>query len=575
MICLENVREFEGWGPLDEKGKRIKERVGEEFQRFVEALRQLGYHVEWQTMDASHYGAPTRRKRLFMVARRDGFPIVFPGATHGPGLKPFHTAAECIDWTRECPSIFERKKPLAEKTLWRIAQGIKRFVLENPRPFIVGAGGRARQTNPVAVTEPVGTITTKNDRAVVVPMLTKFQQNGIGQSPDEPLDTVMAGALRFGVVAPVLVGAGGPARAGDPAPADRPMGTVIAKSMRGVVAPHLVKVNHGKREARGESLELPLSTVTAGQRGHALVAPVIARTAHGDVDRNGKRRGQGAHSIEEPIGAVPAGGTDFAVVAPTLVEMNHSNAPHAVEEPLGAVTTQGNRFNLVAASMIQTSYGEREGQRARALDLEAPLGTVVAQGQKHAVVAAFLNKHFGDPMRSDGGGGVVLGSELTEPLGTVTTRDHHTVTAAHLVKMRGECHSSAADEPVPTISAGGERGGRHIAEVRAFLTAYYGDDHAPGKGQDLREPMRTIPTNDRFGLVVVEGVEYAIVDIGFRMLEPDELKRAQFGRFADGYDLSDAKTKKDQIRLIGNSVSPENAEALVAAQIEPGLRRAA
>lgn len=542
IICLENVREFEGWGPLDEHGKRIKARVGEEFQKFVGALRQLGYAVAWQSMDASQYGAPTRRKRLFLVARRDGFPIVFPAATHGPGLQPFHTAAECIDWDRECPSIFERKKPLATKTLWRIAQGIKRFVLDNPEPFIVGAGGRARQTNPAPVSNPLGTITTKNDRAIVTPHLVKVNHGGDearGESLERPLSTVTATQRGHALVAPVLA-------------------TIDQQSSSSAVS----------------SAEAPLPTTMVKNR-HALIAPVIARTAHGDVDKNGKRRGRGSHSVTEPLGAVPAGGTDFGVVAPTLVEMNHSNAPRSVDAPLGPVTTQGNRFNLVAASMVQTSYGERKGQRARALDLQQPLGTVVAQGQKHAVVAAFLNKHFGDPMRKDGGGGVVIGDEVTKPLGTVTTRDHHTLAAVSLATFRGTAEnqpaSASVDAPLPVISAGGV----HVAEVRAFLTAFYGDDHAPGMGQDVRKPLRTIPTKDRFGLVVVEGVEYAIVDIGFRMLEPDELKRAQFGRFAEGYDLSDAKSKKDQIRLIGNSVSPENAEALIAAQIEPGLRRAA
>ena len=422
VICLENVTEFKGWGPLDEHGKPIKARMGETFDAWRGELELLGYEVDFRVLDASLYGAPTKRRRLFLVARCDGRRIHWPEPTHGPGLLPLRTAAECIDWSLPCPSIFERQRPLAEKTLWRIAQGIRRFVLESSAPFIVGVGGRAGQSGPTGMQEPVGTITAKNDRAVVMPLLTKFQQNSTGQAVDTPLDTVMAGAQRFGLVAPTL---------------------------------------------------------------------------------------------------------------------------------------------------IQTSYGERPGQRPRYLDLHQPLGTIVAQGQKHALVSAFLAKHFGDPLRADGRGGVVIGDELGRPLGTVTTRDHHSLVAANLVKLRGECHSAGIDEPMPTVTAGG----MHIAEVRAFLTAFYGSDGTGGQG--VADPMRTITAKHRLGLVTVSGVEYQIVDIGMRMLEPHELLRAQFGRFAEEYDLSAATTKAAKVRLIGNSVCPEVAEAVVRANLPTNIKRAA
>jgi DNA (cytosine-5)-methyltransferase 1 len=390
VIFTENVREFTGWGPLDAHGYRIPEREGELFHRWRVRLELLGYEVAWRVLDASEYGAPTRRKRVFIVARCDGQPIAWPEPTHGPGRAPFRTAAECIDWSLPCPSIFERERPLAEKTLQRIAAGIRKFVLESSRPFVL-------------------------------------------------------------------------------------------------------KVNHGggpERGSRVESLDSPLSTVTAARRGHALVAPTL----------------------------------------------------------------------------IQTSYGERPGQRPRYLDLHEPLGTVVAGGTKHALVTAFLAKHFGDPGRTSGGGRVV-GQELVAPVGTITARDHHSLVTSTLVKLRGECAGASLDAPAPTITAGGT----HLAEVRAFLAAYYGGD----SGQGLDEPLRTVVTRDRFGLVVVDGIEHAITDIGMRMLEPHELLRAQFGRFAEGYDLSHAKTKSAQVRLIGNSVCPEVAEALVRANIEANGQREA
>ena len=376
VIFVENVKEFRTWGPLDDEGHPVKERAGELFERWCARLRLMGYTVEHQVLDASLYGAPTKRHRLFIVARCDGLPVRFPEPTHGPGRLPLRTAAECIDWSIPCPSIFERERPLADKTLWRIAQGIRRFVLEAPQPFIFGCGGRAGQTPPTPVSAPVGTITAKNDRSLVVPSL--------------------------------------------------------------------VKVNHGGMTDRAEPIAAPLSTVTAQRRGYALVA-------------------------------------------------------------------------------------------------------------------ATLLKHYGG----------VVGVPLDgRPMDTITSQDHHALAAATLVKMRGECSGADVNEPMPTITAGG----MHVAEVRAFLTTYYGNDTG---GQSVAEPLRTITAKHRTGLVLVEGVEHQIVDIGMRMLRWDELLRAQFGRFAGGYDMSAAKSQADKVRLIGNSVAPECAEALVRANLGGAEKREA
>lgn len=136
VITLENVPEFADWGPLDAKARPIKERKGETFRRWSAKFEALGYQVEHRVLHAHHYGAPTSRKRLFLVARCDGQPIVWPEPTHGPGKKPYRTAAECIDFSLPCPSIFGRKKPLAAATLKRIATGFVRFVLNNPKGFV-------------------------------------------------------------------------------------------------------------------------------------------------------------------------------------------------------------------------------------------------------------------------------------------------------------------------------------------------------------------------------------------------------------------------------------------------------
>lgn len=416
VIFLENVAEFKGWGPLGKNGKPIKAKSGETFNRWKRKLERLGYKVEHRILDSSLYGAPTRRRRLFLIARCDGLSIVWPKATHGPGLLPVRTAAECIDWSLPCPSIFDRKKPLADKTMWRIAQGIRRFVLENPQPFIV-------------------------------------------------------------------------------------------------------KVNHGNDERTGRreySIDQPLTTITAKGRGHAVVTPFLAAT----------------------------GGPE------------HGGAPQPGNQPMPTVMPTSHRV-VVAPTLIQTGYGEDtkrnggRGQAARVPGLDKPLGTLMAGGQKHALVAAFLAKHFGDRA-----GGWVGGQELCKPSGTITAKDHHSLAAATLVKLRGDCNGSQLELPMPVLTAGGT----HVAEVRAFLATYYSSGSV---GQKMDAPLRTVTGKDRLGLITIEGTDYQIVDIGMRMLQPHELLRAQFGRFSFDYDLSAARTKAAQVRLIGNSVPPEVVEAVV------------
>lgn len=408
VIFLENVTEFKGWGPLGPDGKPDKTKMGRIYEAWKRKLERLGYVVDSRVLDASKYGAPTRRRRLFLVARRDGKPITWPEVTHGPGLKPLHTAAECIDWSITCPSIFERKKPLAEKTLWRIAQGIRRFVIDSPQPFIVKVNhGVDHKTGP--------------------------REYSINQ----PLTTVTASGIGHALVTPYIVGRGGPEYSGKPTPADLPLGTVLKESHR-------------------------------------------------------------------------------ALVAPTLVQTGYGENPH-------------DRGGL--------------GQAPRAL----------AGGVKHALVAAFLNKHFTG----------VVGAQVELPLPTVTAIDHHSLTAATLVKLRGDNHGADVLLPLPVVSAQGT----HLADVRAFLTCYYGVNGKGDNGQQISLPMRTVTTKDRMGLVVVAGIAYEISDIGMRMLEPHELLAAQFGRFARTYTLEAARTKTYKVRLIGNSVCPEAVEALVRENI--------
>lgn len=274
---------------------------------------------------------------------------------------------------------------------------------------------------------------------------------------------------------------------------------------------------------------------------------------------------------------------------PFLVPMTHSNRPTGLEEPLQTITTQGNRFNLVAPYMVPR-YGERDGQEPRTRSLQEPHPVIVPTGNGGSLVAAHLQRDFGQSVGSgpgeplgtvtaDGGGhaalvasflakhyGGVVGSPLPDPIGSVTTIDHHGLVGASLAKLRGTSTAEDPSAPLDTISAGGN----HHAAVAAFLRSYYGTEVKGKPG----EPLHTIPTVDRFGLVTVDlhGEPWVIVDIAMRMLQPRELFTAQgFDRryriqvrFFDPEKGKERRlTKTEQVRLVGNSVSPDVPAALV------------
>ncbi|WP_240040152.1 DNA cytosine methyltransferase [Aeromonas hydrophila] len=273
--------------------------------------------------------------------------------------------------------------------------------------------------------------------------------------------------------------------------------------------------------------------------------------------RNGEREGQQPRirGIDQPLWTVTAQGSQGAICIPTLAPFitEHANASHQrnmpVDEPLRTICAQvkGGHFALVAP-VIARQFGNSVGQ-----SVEDPLGTVMAKADKSQLVTAFLAKHYTG----------VVGAELTQPLPTVTTVDHNALVTSHLVKLRGTCqHGQPVTEPMPTVTAGG----LHIGEVRAFLLKYYGTDSTI----PCSEPLHTVTTRDRFGLVTVRGEDYQIVDIGMRMLEPHELFAAQ-GFPADyviDHDATGKKfTKTAQVARCGNAVCPPLAAALVRANL--------
>lgn len=238
LMMLENVPEFASWGPLNRRRRPLKSKASVTFDKFTSQLRNLGYVVEHRVLDAADYGAPTHRKRLFMIMRCDGERIVWPEPTHGPGRIPYRTAAECIDWSLPCPSIFDRKRPLAEATQRRIAEGIRRYVL-NGEPYVVGGGARG------LVQTGYGERKGQKPRALDI---------------REPLGTFVAGGAKHALVTAWLIKHYGGVVGHD---VRRPIGTVTTQDHHGVVACYLTQYNG---QSVGQVVGDPLNTVTTKAR---------------------------------------------------------------------------------------------------------------------------------------------------------------------------------------------------------------------------------------------------------------------------------------------------------------------
>lgn len=339
VIAMENVEEFRKWGPLDRKGRPIKALEGTTFSNFVFALRKLGYKVDYRDLKACDYGAPTSRKRFFLVARRDGAPIVWPERTYGIGTgRPYRTAAECIDWSIPCPSIFGREKELAPNTLRRIAKGIVRYVLSNPNPFIVSVshGGNVF-------------------RDVVTPYLTKFRGGAVGQELVDPLPTITAGGE-----------------------SKRPAGSPHAL---GLVVPALVKQTFSDKPC--QEMEIPLHTITTQHNKFALCAAFIAQY-HGEQSGR-EMRGQ---ALDGPLMVVDAN-PRYAICAAHLAKHYGGVVGQAVESPVGTITA-ADHHSLVACTLMR-QFGTSTGA-----PVDRPVGTVMPEGRgKTGLVAAFLAKYYG------------------------------------------------------------------------------------------------------------------------------------------------------------------------------------
>ena len=287
LILLENVEEFQTWGPLDEHGFPIKSAMGADFRAWLAALVDCGYQVEYRVLVAADYGAPTTRKRFFLVARCDGQPIVWPTPTHGRGREhAWRTASEVIDWSLPCPSIFGRKRPLVDATLRRIAAGLRRYVIDSAAPFVVPLTHHGnRRAHPMG--EPLPTVTAANrgELALVTPYLATVTHTKSGDrvhAVDAPLRTVTtAKGGEFVLVSPTLITAGYGEREGQ-APRvpglDKPLGTVVAGGQKHALVTAFLAKHYSQPEGRvlpGLSLDVPTGTVTARDH-HSLVTAYVA-----------------------------------------------------------------------------------------------------------------------------------------------------------------------------------------------------------------------------------------------------------------------------------------------------------
>lgn len=511
IICLENVEEFVKWGPLHPTTfKPIKSREGELFREWVGKLEGAGYVVEWRILRACDYGAPTTRKRLFLVARCDGLPIVWPMPTHAkvatPKHKRFRSAAQCIDWSDLGQSIFERDRPLADKTLARIARGIRKFVLDNPAPFIVpathGDSGGAPDMRSHSADEPLRTLTTRGAQAhLVTPYLIPTNHGGADRNdlrvhaPEDPVPTICAGK----------------------------------RGQHAVVSPTFIMMNNTNNVPR--STEEPCPTITTGNRNYLVMPYLVHRS-------NGER---------------PATATTPAQL-PRIYD---------AQEPLGTVMAQGQKHAVCAALLIKHNGGSHASKKG-GQEVTRPIDTISCKDSKSLAVA-HLVRYNGDRRE-----GEVRGALAQDPLPTQDTSNRFGVVSSRLVKLRGtsEAHLSSSgssmEDPVPTVSASGT----HMAAVSAFLVRYNGQSEV----QNASSPMGTLTTKDRYGLVtvVLDGETYILADIRMRMLKPRELFNAQ--AFPADYVIDPMwngkpLTKTAQVRMCGNSVPPVMAEVIARAQV--------
>ncbi|MBR6569498.1 MAG: DNA cytosine methyltransferase [Clostridia bacterium] len=373
VIMLENVEEFMDWGRLDKNNKPDPCFKGETFRRFVKRLEQLGYHVEYRLLRACDYGAPTIRKRFFMIARCDGRPIVWPEPTHAqPGTlevevglkKPWVPVADILNFNLPCPSIFATKeeikeqygiiakRPLADATMRRIARGVMKFVVNNPKPFIVSIGqtGFAGDGRQHSIDEPLRTVVTKAEHCICEPVL-----------------------------APVMMCNNENAAGSD---ARKPIGTITTGGHHMLIAPSMIQYHSEQSEdVRGQTVDKPVMTVDASNR-YGLVSAFISKFYGGGNTCPASDAG-------DPLPTVTAIDHN-AICAAYVTQFNNNCDGQEADEPLNTITAGINHFADVRAFLVKY-YGN--GENAVSCDMPAPtitakdrMGLVTVRGQDYRIV---------------------------------------------------------------------------------------------------------------------------------------------------------------------------------------------
>lgn len=415
VIILENVEEFQTWGPV-RKGKPVKKLAGTTFRQFISQLEALGYTVEFRELVAADFGAPTSRKRFYMIARCDGKPIVWPKPTHSKtgaeGLPKWRSAAEIIDWSLPCPSVFASKaeimekyglkavRPLAKNTMRRIIRGVDKFTIRSGKPFIVPTGygerkGQAPRVHDIDAPVPtvVGTGKENLCRPLLAPVTVTNTSNSVGGTVGAPVHTVTTAGNQM-LVTPFLAEcnhSGG----GHIAPVTDAHKTIPAKHTGGIVAPALIQYHTEQTEhVRASGLGTPINTVDASNR--------------------------------------------YGLTCANLVEYYTGGRPLDVQAPMHTVTSHDRE--AVVAAHIAKYYGGVVGEK-----VGEPLPTVTAIDH-NAVCAAHVVKFKGDE----------VGTQPTEPLPTQTSSGVFAVCRTHLAKIR----------------SGDDLG--HWPEIRALLNEFCG-----------------------------------------------------------------------------------------------------
>jgi DNA (cytosine-5)-methyltransferase 1 len=486
QIYLENVEEFTDWGPVLDDGQPCPIRKGETFTRFVSELEKLGYDVEWREVKAHEFGAPTIRKRLFMVARCDGKEIVWPEPTNGDPKsaevksgkrKPFRTAAGIIDWSIPGNSIFMSteeikskklriKRPLKDTSLRRIGKGLNKFVFKNPDPYTVDQSWIVKYYKGVvgsSIHDPLPTVTTADHNALSTAKLAPFvstyfgerngEADGRGATLDKPLTTITSGGMRHSLISPVLIG-----------------------------------IDNGSSKSASWSPEAPLTTIVTENR-HALVENRMVQLPH-------------------------------------IVRDFKSSIGSSMNDPIGTITTQGNGKAALCVSHAVKFRGTNYGY-----PMSDPVHTITASGTHQGLVTSYLNSFYGNAED--------IGSPMDDPLRTVMTKDRFAKVDIVLDPVTGAMWDSETME--------------RIIAVREFIQTYCGDD---------------LSDDECMGIVTIKGLKYQIIDISLRMLKPRELYNAQ--GFRPDYIIDRTVDNKPitgtaQVRMVGNSVCPPAAEAIIRA----------